>query len=1357
MRQRILAIGIVLSAFAFFFGLTTERVYAQSNICQTYHVSLEVGTNVNVRSCPNADCPVIGNLPITDPVCVRGISAENTDWLVVNADPQNPNSQDGFALANLLEVGEPGTQDPNTYCNAYSPNSGSVIVRSEPAHNARAIGQVNEGEVVCIINYGGSFIYWLGVQGSGWVSWRDMEVVRTEVDCNAWDAVRDGVNVHESPSFRSAVVRTLALGERVCIDRETDEDLEWIGFRQPNGITIGWIYAPLMYAVEEPTLAETPEVVVLPDPAQVSLPPFAEAVANINVRQTNSLDAPIVSVVRRGTQLDVLGMSADGWYWVRNRVTSGWVSGASITLYGDTSQIPQVAPPALEVKSSATTDEPKPLVKAPTLQRETVAFQIQATQDPFLTDDVCEFHNVVVASAVVRDAPISGAQVATRQVGDTVCVLADSPQQPTDWAFVRFRDNSDNLVEGFMARNLIESLEPAQAQTGTPQFTPAFSDPAVLPIPTATPIGVVNSGIISAAATLTPTPAACLPGQTDNCYTPTPANLSVLNRPTPVIDTTLLAQEIPLTLLRLRDATLRSPFSSTTYRFTLPQDWQMGGTSILSLDLIYTESPYARGDAASGADVALLNSTLNVTLNDRVISTVTLNADNAGETPIRLQIPLAADELNRLSAHRLGLVLQAREHCELTLNANVQTVIDSSFIRYEYFEQKPLLDLANYPRPFYNQRPPTERENVVLVLPAEPTINDLNAAATISAGLGLLTDDTLLVRVRRADTLSDFERDNSDLILVGSPENHTLIADYYQRDVLPTRYVNGEIRFEETVLNETDGIVQLTYNVASDDYAVMVVTSLTEEGLRKGAQLLAGPPSLLGLGGALAVVDSVSDIQRLDRAESERLETLTLTDIGALENPLLRGFGSTRYDLTFSIPAGTELTDGAFVELLFNYSYVPIAPDASFSVLINEQPISSFLLSDRPENANNSAVATDPNEQVPAFYRLRAPIPPSMVLEGRPNSLTFIMNTDIPSFNCNTPDNDLLWFLISSNSRLHLPRQPISNDGSANYLNTFPASFIRSRNLNDLWINLPDEPTDDELEQTMRIMSAIGQDVGNGEGLRPTLNLGALPPDTDLSRYNFIVIGRPTNNSFLAELNSIEIPTGDAFSNQTRRLLPQPFVEGTDEIEQVLDDVSYRVLVGYEFGILQMFDSPWFEGRKVLVVSGTGELGQRDAANILVDSAAAPSDLQGDVVFVAGTFVTFTDSSRVFNSLAILDEVVGLATERADIDNRATQTAVATANMSIAAVTPTPLPGTTPTPFAFAGEGSATPIVTAMPSLVPTATTTPLPLDSPELNPPVPVRPVYVDYLIFATLGVMVITLITLAVRQLFMRNRRGR
>ncbi len=794
------------------------------------------------------------------------------------------------------------------------------------------------------------------------------------------------------------------------------------------------------------------------------------------------------------------------------------------------------------------------------------------------------------------------------------------------------------------------------------------------------------------------------------CVTATPT--PILAAPQQLVaEGPFIGQDVALTAFRTGNIDMVSPRSAAQFRFQVPSDWQLDGNNVLYLNLEYTENLSPLADPRRP-----LVSILNVRLDDTLISSTTLTAANVGLQT--LVIPLPSSLLvtpDRATSHRIDISFMADDFCDSSSLARVFIRSDLSYFHFEYHRLYPSLDLARYPEPFYHGTTiGTEAETVWLVLPDEPSLADLESAASIAAALGQLSFGELRIRATRVGELTSQIRQENNLLLVGEIGKHALIDELYATGVLPTQLSGNIVRVGGQEVAESVGLVQLIANPANPMRAIGIVTGLNEDAVRKAAQALSGPPSVLGLGGPLALVSDVRPkpvIPAGMRIES----TLTFAELGVTQL-LLTGIGVQTASVNFTAPAGAAIAPDAAVDLVFTYSGA-LGRGSTVTVLVNNTPVASTVLA---IESVTGGVVHETDEL--GRNHLRGRIPPESIRPGTTNSLTIMVNgIDSNPDDCVFPDPLVAWFNVSPDSSIYLPTQVGDPLAVTPLLSWFPVPFTSLPDLSDVLVALPATARSVEIEQGLQIIARLGSETIGGEAFRPRISVGELPEGIDLAKYHLIVIGRPSTNPLLVALNAD---------------LPQPFIPGTDVLEQKLDDVTYQLPPGYDIGLLEMIRSPWAPERAVLVVAGLGDRGQADAVRAFAENLYWRGDLEGDVAFVSPNSIAVVDTRALYAQEELVTALPELATQSA-IAALATSTPV-----PVYTVTPGPTPTATatasPTPFV-----TATPIFTPIPSpTVPTPIPTFPPLEPEQLQPARVAQPEWVSILLLVTGVVLLTTLV---------------
>lgn len=727
--------------------------------------------------------------------------------------------------------------------------------------------------------------------------------------------------------------------------------------------------------------------------------------------------------------------------------------------------------------------------------------------------------------------------------------------------------------------------------------------------PTATP----------ATPTITPTPRSLLPAQ-----------------PTPLPEAVLLAQNISLAAFNVRDIELSTPQSSSRFTFRVPDNWLASGANTLRLDLDYGLIV----TATTATPVAVPPVLLRVRLNNVPIATLTLTPNDIGRRLIEVPLPVEIMGDPALRDFNILLTLDGRDQCLQGIESRLRVSAATSEIAFQYRLLPPPLDLSLYPRPFYNNTPAVLGETVVFVLPAQPEPLDYEAAASLAAALGALSRNRVRMYAVRADALTEADR-LANQLWIGQIGKHAAIDAAYAARRFPTRLESdGSLFVGNTRIAPDDGVAQIMLNPDNPNAAIIAVTAQTPDGLRKATQVLSGPPAIIGLGGPVALVSQIGQVPAVD-TNAVLAERVTFADLGYINAPIY-GAGLQFGEIVFTMPDGVVLTDDASLDFRFDYSDTLAEANATVTLFMNDTPLNSTFL----RNPRTGERVT----------QLKARIPPFSVISGAQNTLLIQIDSSglVDTRACEVLPSVIVWLMPRPESAFYLPRRADDTPVRVPLLSGFPSPFTRLSDLRDLWFILPDAPNAEEIGQMLRLMAFLGSSVTSSARFTPRVSLGALPAEADPSAYHIIALGRPTRNAYIRSLNA---------------RLPQPFQEGSDALQQVVDSVVYRLPPAYDIGVLQLIDSPSAPQRAILIISGTGDVGVESALRALIERRTV--NLPGNVIYASPTQL-WTINTRTRETLSL--------PPTATSEPRP----LATAAIGVSTATPIPVftvtPSRTPTP-----------------------------------------------------------------------------
>jgi hypothetical protein len=608
-----------------------------------------------------------------------------------------------------------------------------------------------------------------------------------------------------------------------------------------------------------------------------------------------------------------------------------------------------------------------------------------------------------------------------------------------------------------------------------------------------------------------------------------------------------------------------APYVDVTFDELGHTTFQLSESGSRGID-VYLPSNFAPDNDTSYLDLIISHippepdklSVVRLTLNGTPLAVITLKPEDAASTTHRFYLrdaPLAPGN------NRLDISLDSGAVCNVR-GAQVDVVIygQSSFhVEYSLVPHSP--DLARYPIPFFE--PSFEHEPVYIVLPDNPSVTDMSAAATIAAGLGKFSDGEIRLRSALDTQIATEIRNNHHLIVVGKkgPNRFLDLLNLSARD--------------EPVLSDGQGVIQEIVSPWNPLRMILLVTGSDDTGLAQASQALNREARLLGMQGPVAIVQTVF---LPEPVESRQLGVdFTLADLG-YEEEVVYGTRPHILDYHFDMPLGFAVTEEARFTLHFGHAEIASPANSSLNVQFNGVPIDSVLLDE--SNASEGA--------------LEVLLPSWLIRAGRNAVRVSVeMNLDDEE-KCMFLDIEQLWTAIYSDSSFHLP---FTSQDLESSLDLFPYPFDERPNLSGLLLILPDRPGELDYDLMLQVSAGLGA-ADQGDSLALTVTTADLVTQEDREDRDLILIGRPSVHSAIAELND---------------RLPQPFEAGSDLLRSQVESMLLAQDPSRAIGLIQELAAPWDPERTILVLTGTTDEGVAMAAETLLSES---DELTGNVAVV---------------------------------------------------------------------------------------------------------------------------------------------
>ena len=287
---------------------------------------------------------------------------------------------------------------------------------------------------------------------------------------------------------------------------------------------------------------------------------------------------------------------------------------------------------------------------------------------------------------------------------------------------------------------------------------------------------------------------------------------------------------VTLADLGLSEIHLTGPYDSSYFAFGMPADWKLTSGTAITLYLTVALTMGVQGQQTMGQNYTPTagGGSLTVSINDTTLAVMPL--EQLGDTQTTIGIPLSAFTSSRADGRSIvGLVLDARYSCLVFEQMNV-IIRTSSSLTLPHDMTQPSTDLVNFPRPIYQNS--FVADSALLVIPDKPSAAELQAALTVAAGLGNLSQNNLALDLTTFGKLTPTQTADNHIILIGKAGSLPVL----QQLQLPLPVNGGQFQLEAG--GQGDGLIEMINSPWSASHNVLVVSGNTDQGTIKAAQAL---------------------------------------------------------------------------------------------------------------------------------------------------------------------------------------------------------------------------------------------------------------------------------------------------------------------------------------------------------------------------------------------------------------------------------------------------------------------------------------------------------------------------------------
>lgn len=602
------------------------------------------------------------------------------------------------------------------------------------------------------------------------------------------------------------------------------------------------------------------------------------------------------------------------------------------------------------------------------------------------------------------------------------------------------------------------------------------------------------------------------------------------------------------------DIVMRGPYAFSTVRYAVPSSWALQDGAIITLVIdassVSTDSTVRQNPGAG----------LQVTLNGKLITTILI--DWTGPQSVNVSIPAAALPSIRVDGrHDLNLFLDAATDCNFPHKTTV-IIRSSSFISLPHALIPLVTNLSLLPSPIYQRYAVQVDETALLVVPANPTADELKAAMSVQAGFARLSSGALILPLIPVNLLTDQQKQSSHLIFVGKSSSLQLL------NAVPFPVGVSQQGLLSPGAQVDDGYVQMAVSPWNQARVVLYAGGNTDVGVVKAAQSISTGAIQSGEKTNLAIISSVNASVEYPPVAEDR----TLSNMGYTSQEVT-GYGESPMEYHFYIPPGQVPGAGTYLNLVYTHSSLMDFNNSGLVVILNDQRIGSTSFTQITAAQTNTV-------------KFNLPVD---ILRTGDNKLLIL--ADMQPLNYCTPFLDnRLWLTVSGASLLHLPLLPAQAGipPALLSLSQYPGPYLNSPSLDSVGFVL-----DKDNPASWKVAASIAAYLGRrsaGQILAPEVVFADKVTDDFLKSHDLIVIGRPSRLPLLANM---------------AEAMPAPFEPGKDQAVERNLSVMYRLPPDANIGYIELFASPYADKYVVLTL-----LGSTDEALGWVDSALTVSSLR---------------------------------------------------------------------------------------------------------------------------------------------------
>lgn len=590
---------------------------------------------------------------------------------------------------------------------------------------------------------------------------------------------------------------------------------------------------------------------------------------------------------------------------------------------------------------------------------------------------------------------------------------------------------------------------------------------------------------------------------------------------------------------------LKTVRTQRDYPFTRPKGWKVSPSSNIHITFQH------------GANLLPERSSLNVLVNNRILSSIPLGKNNITPTTTNIAVPPDLLKDNNI------LSFQVDQHytykCEDPFSEELWTeILPDTALTLNYSLEPVRPDLAQYPFPLLDPLNNYTPTTVGYVVPNNASNGTLEAFGVVAAHLGQQARWRSL-KPYMADTNALHSPDN--LILIGTPSENSAINSI--ANGLDLKLSGGQFTDKNGgTIPEDYGVLQLIPNPFNPTRAILVVSGNGPEGVKKAAHVLSQGAINKILVGRSAVVKDYQKGADYPYRAWDGFVLQSGDNFADLDLPTQTSRGITALPIFYQLKLMPDIfmpgRRTAKLHTVYSYASQLDSSQSKLEILMNGKAIKSVPLDDKNGKSLADLTIDIPTEEVHTFndleYRFH-------LYPEKYDMCRFVTDVHIWGTVHNTS-----WIEFPGEIKAALPDVGLVNDGG------FP--FTSYQDMSQTAVVLPDSPVNTDLQTMLQVFTRLGRESYSHKGIELKAYHAKDLPDDVKKNNNLIAIGKKGQNALFDQLKDkssllTEGTWNTLQEDQKQRIAQLHYTPGQGVIEQLL--------------------SPWNDNRVVLLLTGEND------------------------------------------------------------------------------------------------------------------------------------------------------------------------